>query len=53
VAGLLPQKVEVAHGAAEMSDAELLAVIQAEIEEPAPAAGKVAPAGFLTAKKPH
>lgn len=53
VAGLLPQKVEVAHGAADMSDAELLAVIHGRVEEPDPTAGEVAPSGFLTAKKPH
>ncbi len=53
VAGLMPQKVEVAHGAAEMSDAELLAVVRSGVEDPDMADGEVAPVGFLTAKKPH
>lgn len=53
VASLLPQKVEVAHGTAQMSDTELLAIINGMVEDPDPAPGEVAPAGSLTARKPH
>lgn len=51
VAGLMPQKVEVAHGAAEMSDAELLAVVRNGVQDPNLADGEAA--GFQTARKTH
>lgn len=41
VAGLMPAKVEVAHGGAEMSDAELLAIVRSAAEDPDPADGQV------------
>lgn len=53
IAGLLPQKIDVAHGAAMMSDTELLAIIQGGTEDAASAVGETVTAGFLTSKKRH
>ena len=53
VAGLLPQKVDVARGSADISDDELLAIIRGGVEDPDPADGEDGPTGFLTEKKPH
>lgn len=53
VAGLLPQKLDVARGSGDISDDELLAIIRGGAEDPDAAEGEADPAGFLTGKKPH